>query len=125
MAKIVVVDDEQVVRELLRRILVEHGHDVEVAPDANSALAVIAKEPPDVAFIDIRMPGANGLWLADQIREQHPTTAIVLATADADVPPTESLRPGVVAYLVKPFRRSQVTRAADEGIRWSAYARRR
>jgi response regulator of citrate/malate metabolism len=70
------------------------------------------------------MPGANGLWLADQIRDQHPTTAIVLATADADIPPTESLRSGIVAYLVKPFRRNQVTRAAEEGIRWSAHIRR-
>jgi CheY-like chemotaxis protein len=124
MAKIVVVDDEEVVRELLRRILVESGHDVEVAQDANSALAVMARHKPDVAFIDIRMPGANGLWLADQIRDQHPTTAIVLATADADIPPTESLRSGIVAYLVKPFRRNQVTRAAEEGIRWSAHVRR-
>ena len=123
MARIVVVDDEDAVREVLRRILVEEGHDVEVAHDAHAALTVIAEHNPDVVFVDLRMPGANGLWLADQIRDQHPTTATVLATGDAYVPPTESLRHGIVAYILKPFRRSQVLRAAEEGIRWSAYAR--
>jgi CheY-like chemotaxis protein len=125
MPRIIVVEDEESIRELLRRVLVDAGYDVALAPDAPTALTLAAEASPDVMFLDLNLPGANGLWLADQIREQHPTTAMVLATADAAVPPYQSLRRGIVGYLLKPFRRADVIRVAEEAVRWSQDARRR
>ena len=125
MGTVLIVDDEAGIRGLLERFLVDMGHELRTAPDAESALQMMAHWVPDVVLCDIQMPGANGLWLADRIRESAPTTAIVLATAEADVPPHESLRPGVVAYVLKPFQRAQVRRAVDEGMEWSIAAAQR
>jgi CheY-like chemotaxis protein len=117
---VLVVDDEPAIRKLLQRVLESQGHEVRTAPDASTALSLIAEAQPTVVLCDVHMPGSNGLWLADRIRERYPTTAIVLATADQEVPPIESLRPGVVAYLVKPFRAERVIAAVADGARWSA-----
>ena len=117
---ILVVDDDANVRHLLRRFLTLAGHEVLEAGTAEDAMVIVEQLPPAVAFCDVHMPGANGLWLADQIRSVSPATAMVLATGDPDVPAVESLRPGIVAYLLKPLDRRDVWSAVDEGLRWSA-----
>ena len=119
MPRVLVVDDEESIRELLRRFLEPEGYQVVTADDAESALAAMAGHDPHVVFLDVHMPGQNGLWLADQIRERFPTAATVLATADPDIPPVQSLRRGIIGYLLKPFNRAEVLRAAEDGVRWS------
>ena len=64
---------------------------------------MVKEESPAVAILDIRMPGPSGLWLADQIRAVSPETGMILATSDAAVPATASLKPGIAAYIIKPF----------------------
>src|SRR5687767_96027 len=105
---VLVVDDQSGFRELLKRFLEPAGYEVRTASDAHEALARLADAPPAVAILDVHMPGPNGLWLANQIRSGSPTTAIVLATSDDTVPPVESLKKGVVAYIVKPLQRGAV-----------------
>lgn len=122
MGAVLIVDDEANIRDLLERFISDMGHEIRTASDAETAVQMLAHWTPDVVLCDIQMPGANGLWLADRIRESAPATAIVLATAEANVPPHESLRQGVVAYVLKPFQREQVRRAVTEGMRWSAGA---
>jgi CheY-like chemotaxis protein len=73
-----------------------------------------------VAICDVHLPGASGLWLAELIRREHPHTAIVLATGDATLPPRETLRASVVAYVVKPVVREELLAAVQTGIAWSA-----
>jgi CheY-like chemotaxis protein len=119
---VLIVDDEASVRQLLRRILESAGHDVLEAETAEDAICRVEECPPAVAFCDIHMPGANGLWLADQIRATSPTTAMVLATGDAEVPANESFRSGIVAYLLKPLNHEDVLLAVSDGVRWSAEA---
>lgn len=119
MASVLIVDDDPRIRELLRRWLEPAGHTLRFGEDTNSALAAIAEKQPAVIVLDVHMPGANGLWLADRVREMAPATAIVLATADKTVPPFESLRKGVVAYVLKPFRREQLLHAVAAGVQWS------
>lgn len=122
-ARVLVVDDHAPIRELLRRILEPAGYEVFTAGDAHTALAAMAEHQPHVAFLDVHMPGADGLWLAEQIREQFPTAATVLATADRDIPPVQNVRRGIIQYLVKPFQRDDVLRAAEDGVRWSEVLR--
>jgi CheY-like chemotaxis protein len=117
---ILIVDDDAGVRQLLRRFLTPTGNDVLEAGTAEDAIAMVEQLPPAVAFCDVHMPGANGLWLADQIRRTSPATAMVLATGDPDVPALESFRSGIVAYLLKPLERRDVLSAVAEGLRWSA-----
>ena len=123
MPTVLVVDDEASIRELLRRILEGAGYTVAAAGDARSALAAMAEHSPHVVFLDVHLPGSNGLWLADQIQARFPTSATVLATADRDIPPVENLRRGIIGYLMKPFGRADVLRAAEDGVNWSAALR--
>src|SRR5918999_2975966 len=118
-----VVDDEANIRALLRRILEPEGYTVADATDARSALAAMATLTPHVVFLDVHMPGENGLWLADQIQQQFPTSATVLATADPDIPTADRLRRGIIGCLLKPFNRDDVLRAAADGVQWDAALR--
>jgi DNA-binding NtrC family response regulator len=122
LSHILVVDDDQNSRDLLRRFLEPAGYEVHEADNAESAVRSIEEHPPAVALCDVHMPGANGLWLADQIRAASPATAMILATGDDAVSPVESLRSGVVAYLIKPLDRAKVLQAVKEGLQWSLQA---
>jgi len=123
--RVLIVDDDEKVRELLRRFLEPEGYEVMEAASAEEAVQRLGSAAPAVALCDLHMTGANGLWLADQIRRLSPSTAMVLATGDSRVPPSETLRPGVVSYLIKPLRRLRVVTAVAEGVRWSENARER
>jgi CheY-like chemotaxis protein len=120
--RVLIVDDDEKVRELLRRFLEPEGYEVIEAASAEEAVRRVESSLPSVAFCDVHMPGANGLWLADQIRALSPATAMVLATGDTQVPPAETLRSGIVSYLLKPLRRTRVVLAVSEGVRWSEEA---
>jgi len=119
---VLIVEDEPAIRDLWQRSLSAVGYQVTAVEDAQHALLALALFPY-VALCDVHLPGSNGLWLADQIRIVSPTTAIVLATADEHIPPIESLRPGVVAYLLKPFTLQELQAAVKAGVRWSARRR--
>lgn len=117
---VLVVDDQSGFRELLKRMLEPAGYEVRTAIDAHAALASIQDSPPAVAILDVHMPGPNGLWLANQIRTASPRTAMVLATSDDAIPPRESLKKGVIAYIVKPLQREAVLKAVSDAFHWFA-----
>ena len=114
-----IVDDEPGVRHLMRRWLESRGYAVAVAAGADKALELLAAAPTAVALCDLRMPGHDGLWLADQLRREHPDTAVIIATGLNDVSAAvESLRQGVVDYLTKPFERDRLCEAVSRGVEW-------
>jgi response regulator RpfG family c-di-GMP phosphodiesterase len=116
---VLVVDDENGVRDLMTRWLQSGGYSVASAGDADQALDLIEGSPPAVAFCDIRMPGHDGLWLADRIRHDYPETAVIMATGVQDVDAAvESLRQGAVDYLTKPFGRDRLREAVIRGYEW-------
>lgn len=116
---VLVVDDENGVRDLVSRWLESGGYSVSSASDADQALGLIEGSPPAVAVCDIRMPGHDGLWLADRIRHDHPETAVIMATGVQDVgAAVESLRHGAVDYLTKPFGRDRLQDAVIRGYEW-------
>jgi DNA-binding NtrC family response regulator len=115
---ILIVDDEASVREVLGRWLAAAGYEVREAESAEAALDVMARAGADVVMCDIEMPGQGGVWMAEQLREHFPTSAMVLATALDSVPPMTSLRSGIVDYLVKPFERDSVLTAVAAGVAW-------
>lgn len=122
MNSVLIVDDESVIRVVLTRWLAAAGYDIREAPDAETALDELAKAPADVVLCDVEMPGQGGLWLAAQLRERFPATAIVLATAVDSIPPTTSLKSGIIEYLVKPFARDLMLGAVARGMEWHAAA---
>lgn len=84
MARILVAEDEQTVRELVTRALVQDGHDVEAVPDGAAALEKLAAaEPFELLLSDIRMPVMDGIALAMSAARDYPQVAIVLMTGYA------------------------------------------
>jgi response regulator RpfG family c-di-GMP phosphodiesterase len=121
---VLVVDDEEGVRELLCRWLQAGGYYVRAAGSAEEALVVVEHEPVAVALCDIRMPGRDGLWLVNHLRQRHPETAVIMATGVQDVgAAVQSLRQGVVDYLTKPFGRERLREAVWRAVEWHRCAR--
>jgi two-component system cell cycle response regulator CpdR len=84
MARVLVAEDEQPVRELVARALIQDGHKVEVAPDGATALDLLnGPEPFDLLLSDIRMPIMDGIALALAASRDHPKLPIVLMTGYA------------------------------------------
>ena len=125
MSTVMIVDDEAPVRALLTNYLRRAGHQVLDAESAHTAMQMLTAQPCDVVICDVHMPGPNGLWLADRIRETSPSTAIVLCTGDSCVPPVESLKRGIVGYLVKPFPLADLATFVNLGVSWAAQQRSR
>jgi len=103
--KILVVDDEDQVRELVRHAMAERGYEVWTAADGNEALAIARDHEFDLIFSDVFMPGLNGFALLKAFREQlHSKTEIVLMTGQASVEAAiEAVQYGANDYICKPF----------------------
>ena len=111
---ILVVDDESLVRELLRRWLEGWGYAVKLAGNATDALELMLTEPASIILVDIKMPGHDGFWLVEHVRAKWPRTAIIMATAADDLDLVlKSKRAGVIDYVLKPFGRELLRQALD------------
>lgn len=111
--RVLIVDDEEPIRFVLRGWLEPEGLAIVEAESAEAALTLAtAGEAPAVAFCDLRLPGEDGLWLAEQLQKVSPDTAVVMTTGvhefDAAV---RSLKSGVVDYLTKPYPRERFIEA--------------
>jgi len=103
-AAILVVDDEPDVREVLTEYLSSHGYAVVEAESAAAAKAVAARQPIDLALVDITMPGEDGLSLARHLRECYASIAIVMLTsASTVIDRIVGLEMGADDYVPKPF----------------------
>src|SRR5688572_26420323 len=125
MTKVLVVDDEPKMRELLVRWLTPVGYEIAEAGDAVSALEIVRTSGADVVLCDVQMPGHDGLWLLHQIRAEFPAVAVVLATAVNQIPGSVTLKDGVIAYLLKPFTTASVKKAVTDAIQWQQAAKER
>ena len=117
--RVVVADDEPGVLEILAEV-VRSGEDVELvgtARDASEAAQISARQQPDVAVLDVKMPGGGGPWATREIRSTCPETKVVALSAFGDREAVlEMLRAGAVGYLVKGARVEEIL----ESIRGAA-----
>jgi len=101
---VLIVDDEELYRRALERILTRVGHNVITARDATEALAAVAEHSIDLVLSDIQMPGINGLELVRQIRDLAPDLPCIVITGYGSAEQSvEALRAGAFWYLEKPF----------------------
>ncbi len=102
--RVLVVDDEEAVRESVRHALELEGYDVELASDGGRALAQIEASLPDAVILDVLMPGVSGLDVARRLRSGGNRVPILMLTARAEVDDrVAGLDAGADDYLVKPF----------------------
>jgi DNA-binding NtrC family response regulator len=108
MPKVLVIDDELSIRESFSLIL-EDDYDVKLASSGEAALKILNESPADIIFLDIRMPGMNGIETLRKIKEQDPTAEVIMVTAINDVQKaSEAVRLGAREYVVKPFEVDQI-----------------
>jgi DNA-binding response OmpR family regulator len=102
--RVLVVDDDALVRRMLARSLAAEGFDVEQAPDGGAALAAVERSAPDLVVLDVTMPGIDGLSVCRRLRAKGLRGSILMLTArDAVSDRVVGLQAGADDYLVKPF----------------------
>lgn len=109
-ARILVVDDELIIRESLQGWLEEEGYEVHAAETAEAALALIGRQEYGIAFLDIKMPGIDGIELLNRMKEKYADIDVVMMTAYASVDSAvEAMKLGAYDYLSKPFEPDYVS----------------
>ena len=112
MRRVLVVDDEENIRLVLRTLLRKHGYDVEIAASGEDALGLLESFDPDVILTDVRMPRMGGLDLLGALKaKQHPATVIVMsAYGNVDLA-IEAMKAGAYDYVGKPFKPDEIVLA--------------
>jgi two-component system nitrogen regulation response regulator GlnG len=117
-ARIWVVDDDRAVRFVLATALREAGHAVEDFDSAQSVLdALRTREPPDLLFTDVRMPGDDGLVLLQRLKAAHPRMPVIVMSAYTDIASTAgAFRGGAWEFLSKPFDLDDAVALAERAL---------
>jgi DNA-binding response OmpR family regulator len=115
MAKILIVDDSNMSRKMLRRILELDGHDVFEASDGMTALECYSIERPDLVMLDLMMTGLTGFEVLAMLKELDAGVRVVIATADIQTSTRElTTAAGACGLVTKPFQAEQVLDAVRE-----------
>jgi DNA-binding response OmpR family regulator len=102
--KVLVVDDELEVRQILQEFLAHRGYEVYAAESGPEALNALDTFKPDVVLLDVRMPGMDGVETLKRMVALQPTLPVIMVTANADVGITSRLLGlGAADYIPKPF----------------------
>ena len=117
-ARVMVVDDDQSIRETLEYHLRDSGYDVTTASSAEQALSRIAAADPSLLITDVRMSGMSGLDLLTKVRTVRPETDVLVITAFEDMQTAiAAMKAGAVDYLVKPLDLDQIDFVIERALR--------
>jgi DNA-binding NtrC family response regulator len=106
---ILVVDDEDIMREILETLLTREGYDVRLATDGAEGLEIARAVPLDAAIVDVMMPGMDGLTVLDELKKIDEDIAVIMITAFASVETAISaMKRGAFDYVTKPFKNEEV-----------------
>ena len=115
--KILIVDDEEVLQDVLSSLLQGAGYDTLAARTGGEALALLESEEVDLVLLDLMLPDARGLDLLRQIREEDPQQVIVVITAFSSVEGAiQAMRDGAFHYIPKPFKNDEVLLTVEKGL---------
>ena len=115
--RILIVDDDTTVREVITVLLREEGYACTSVSSAEAALDAAQGEEFPLVISDVRMPGHDGFWLLDRMKDSHPDTAIVMLTGFGDTEAAvECLRNGAADYLLKPPKTTELVRAIERAL---------
>lgn len=115
--RVLVVDDDASVRDVLVAVLSEEQYDVLASECAESALEVVRDLAPEIVISDMKMPGRDGLWLLDSLQREHPHIGVVMLTGFGDMETAvECLRRGAADYVLKPPRVLDLVRSIERAV---------
>lgn len=117
MSRILIVDDDPQVAAAFVDLLGAQGHEVDVAPSADVALARIHTRRPELVIMDVMMPGTNGLAALQRLRELDPRLPVIMITGQGDVETAiEATKLGAFDYQLKPFDPAELLRVAASAL---------
>ncbi len=114
--RLLVVDDEEVIRDVLQALLQREGYDVTTASDAAEALSRFDAEPFDVVLLDLMLPDRPGLEVLREIHRRDPDAVVVIVTAYSSIEGAiAAMREGAFHYIPKPFQNEEVLLTVQKG----------
>ena len=115
--RVLVVDDEESIRELLTKTLALAEYEAQAVSDGKAGLELLRREPWDLLIADLRMPEMDGLSLIREARRLHPRLPVIIITGySSESSAIQAVNLGVVGYLVKPFRIPHVLSAVAKAL---------
>lgn len=115
--RVLVVDDDRAVRDVLGALLADEGYDVETAGSALEALETAGLVEPEIILSDMKMPEYDGIWLLDELQKRHPNVGVLMLTGYGDTEiAVDCLRRGAMDYLLKPPRVVDLVRAVERAL---------
>jgi excisionase family DNA binding protein len=116
--RVLVVDDDELVRAWLRDVLIAHGFEVDAVADGAAGLDRLARTACDLAIVDLRMPGMDGLSVIRQLRARGAAMPVIVVTGySTEASAVEALNIGVSFYLTKPLRLTPLLNAVNAALR--------
>ena len=117
MASILIVDNEEIIRKMLIRMLQADGHEVEQAEGASQARAILERKPIDLILMDIYMPEMNGLALMKSINDTYPGIQTILISGRHSMDAEKTARQfGAYTFLKKPFTRRELLKIVKNAL---------
>lgn len=122
MTRILIVDDEPYMLELMQTIIRENTtYETKTLSDPYSVMPSLNREHFDLALLDLRMPGHNGMEILREIRTHHPQTDVIIVTAYGTIPSAvEAVNKGAFDYITKPFNKNELILAIERVVEWQA-----
>ncbi|MBS4769747.1 response regulator transcription factor [Carnobacteriaceae bacterium zg-ZUI240] len=117
MKKILVVDDEKSIAEILKFNLVKEGYEVSVAFDGQEALDMVEKVTPDLMLLDLMLPKVDGLEVCRTVRQTHDFPIIMLTAKDSEIDKVLGLELGADDYVTKPFSNRELIARVKANLR--------
>ncbi len=118
LGRVLVVDDEENVRNLIQRVLKEAGYEVLTAANGEEALVKISQVDFSAVLLDIKLPWISGMEVLQQLTTDHPDICVVMVTAVGDAQTAvEAMKMGAYDYITKPFNRDDLTLKMRRAIR--------
>jgi DNA-binding response OmpR family regulator len=123
-AKVLLVDDEEEFRTTVEKLLVRRGFDVVTAPDGAHAMRVVLRGGIDVAIVDVKMPGVDGIGTLRELKRIQPDLQVIILTGHLlKSTEQEGLKLGACAYLTKPCTVAEIVESLDAAVAARAAAR--
>ena len=112
---LLIVDDDEVLRSTLSRAMRARGYEVEIAGNFDEAVAAMNSTPPDMAVVDLKMPGESGMEVLKALGQRSPATEAVVLTGYGSITnAVEAIRLGAVNYVTKPADADQILQAFED-----------
>jgi len=115
---VLVIDDEEVMREILESLLTQEGYRVKLATSGQEGLEIAGREPIDLAIVDVMLPDRSGIDVLDELKKSDPELVVVMITAFASVETAiEAMKRGAQDYVTKPFKNDEVRVVVANGMK--------